>query len=74
MSSINAALTAVYGSDVVSFVASGLGGSLNLNTMTLLDQSTQLGIAKQLVANADGSLTVQEAVTVSFVAYNVATS
>jgi hypothetical protein len=74
MSSINAALTAVYGSDVVSFVASGLGGSLNLNTMTLLDQSTQLGIAKQLVANADGSLTVQEAVTVSFVAYNVATN
>jgi hypothetical protein len=73
-SSINSALTAAYGSDVVSFIQSGLGGSLNLNTMTLLDQSTQLGIAKQLVANADGSLTVQEAVTVSFVAYNVATS
>jgi hypothetical protein len=71
MSAINAALKEVYGTDVISFVAQGLGGSTNLNTVSLIDESTQLGIAKQLVANADGTLSVQEAVTVSFASYNV---
>jgi hypothetical protein len=69
-SAINAALTAVYGNDVISFTQSGLGGKLNLDTITLVDDSTQLGIAKNLVVNANGTLSVQEAVIVSFQSYN----
>ncbi|WP_233874750.1 hypothetical protein [Paraburkholderia adhaesiva] len=73
MSAITAALSEVYGNDVISFVASGLGGTLNLSAVTLVDRSTQLGIARQLVANADGTLSVKENVVVSFVSYSVTT-
>ncbi|WP_233875173.1 hypothetical protein [Paraburkholderia adhaesiva] len=73
MSAITTALNEVYGNDVISFVASGLGGPLNLNTITLVDRSTQLGIAKQLVANADGTLSVKENVIVSFISYSAQT-
>jgi hypothetical protein len=70
-SAIDSALTDVYGNDVISFTQTGLGGTgVNLNTITLVDDSTQLGIAKNLIVNANGTLSVQEAVTVSFVSYN----
>ncbi|WP_144106607.1 hypothetical protein [Paraburkholderia sp. BCC1886] len=69
-SDIISALNAVFGSDVVSFTFSGLGGTYDLDTIALIDDSTQLGIAKSLVANADGTLSVQEAVTVDFVQYS----
>lgn len=67
---ISTALRNVFGNDVISFTFSGLGGSANLTTVELVDDSTQLGIAKNLVVNANGTLSVQEAVNVSFIAYN----
>jgi hypothetical protein len=67
---ITTALTTIYGSDVISFTFSGLGGGAsNFDTITLMDNSTQLGIAKNLTVNANGTLSVQEAVTVDFVSY-----
>ncbi len=67
---ITSALTAIYGSDVISFNFSGLaGGTANLSTITLVNDSTQLGIAKNLSVNANGTLSVEEAVTVNFVSY-----
>jgi hypothetical protein len=41
--------------------------------ITLVDDSTQLGIAKNLVVNANGTLSVEEAVNVSFVPYSKTT-
>jgi hypothetical protein len=67
---ITTALRNVYGNDVISFTFSGLGGAANLSTVELVDDSTQLGIAKNLIVNANGTLSVQEAVTVSFAVYN----
>jgi hypothetical protein len=69
-SQINAALNAIYGTDVISFTFSGLGnGKANFSTLTLVNDSAQLGIAKELIVNANGTLSVQEAVTVNFVSY-----
>jgi hypothetical protein len=69
-SMVNSALTAIYGTDVISFTFSGLGGgAANFSTLTLVNDSAQLGIAKELIVNANGTLSVQEAVTVNFVQY-----
>lgn len=67
---IMSALRTVYGNDVVSFTFSGLGGGVaNFSTLTLVDASTQLGIAKNLTVNANGTLSVEEAVSVTFASY-----
>jgi hypothetical protein len=67
---INSALTTIYGTDVISFTFNGLGGgAANFSTLTLVNDSAQLGIAKELIVNANGTLSVQESVTVNFVAY-----
>jgi hypothetical protein len=71
---ITTALRELYGSDVISFTQSGLGGAANLTMITLVDDSTQLGIAKNLVVNANGTLSVEEAVNVTFVPYSQTTA
>ncbi|TDG02996.1 hypothetical protein E1N52_36770 [Paraburkholderia guartelaensis] len=73
MSAITSTLTDVYGNDAISFVASGLGGAQNLNAVTLLDRSTKLGIARKLMANADGTLSAKENVIVTFIPYGAIT-
>lgn len=67
---IMTALRDVYGQDVISFTFSGLAnGSSNLSTISLVNDSTQLGIAKNLTVNANGTLSVQEAISVNFVSF-----
>ena len=63
------ALKNVYGSSVVSVSLSGLGGSANYETVTLLSSGERLGLKKKLVVQDDGSIYVAEDVTVSFVNY-----
>jgi hypothetical protein len=69
-SMIYGSLEELYGTDVISFTFSGLGGGVaNFSTITLVDDSSQLGIAKNLIVNANGTLSVEEAVTVNFASY-----
>lgn len=64
---ILAALKSGYGEDAISVDISGLGGALNLQTLTVVDSSDRCSIRKRLVALADGKLIVEEDVAVNFV-------
>lgn len=55
------------GDDVLDVVVSGLGGSENYEMLSLEDDSTRLGIRKRLEVLANGTLTVQDDVTVEFI-------
>lgn len=65
------ALRTQYGNDVISIDLKGLGGSSNLNVVTLLDDSKQLSLKKVLIARNDDTLGLQEGVTVDFVLHQV---
>jgi hypothetical protein len=54
---------------LISFASACPGDATNQKIETLTNHSSQRGVAK-LVANADETLSVQEAVTVLLVSYN----
>ena len=68
---IMSALRVVYGTDVISMQVSGIGGNANYSVVTILDSSKNCSIKKQLTALADGSLIVSEAVTITFILYQL---
>ena len=66
--SIQNALRAQYGTDVISVELLGLGGfSNNYQALTVITPGCKLSIAKKLVAQSDNSLVVQEAVQVNYI-------
>jgi len=71
MSDITVALKAAYGDTVRSFSLSGLGGTVNYPTVTLVNTREQLTLMKRLVAQDDDSLIVQEAVNIDFINYEL---
>ena len=71
ISNITTALGAIYGNDVIGFNITGLGGSADLSALTVINNSQQLSLAKNLVALPDGSLVVQDAVTVNYIRHVV---
>lgn len=50
---------------------SGLGGTLNLPALTILDDANRCSIRKRLVALSDDSLIVEEDVSISFVLHEL---
>lgn len=66
-SQIIAYLRSVYGSDVIDVEVSGLGGASNLPLLTVTDETKRCSLRKRLVAQADGTLIVEEDVTVNFI-------
>lgn len=69
MSEISSVLRKNYSSDVVSFNITGLGGDLNLETLTLVNESERCSIRKRLIKAGDGKLIVQEDVDCTFINY-----
>lgn len=67
MSQIVEDLRAVYGSDVIDVLITGLGGSLNLSVLTVTDDGVFLSLRKKLLAQSDDTLIVTEDVSVNFV-------
>jgi hypothetical protein len=63
------ALTAIYDANVVSFNVSGLGGTNNYDTVTLVNPNESLSLAKILQVQENGLLIVTEDVTVNFINY-----
>lgn len=49
----------------------GLGGSKNYSTVTLLDDSTRLSIAKELVVDDDGKMLVKDNLQISFKLHDI---
>lgn len=71
MSEISSKLRTNYNTDVVSFNITGLGGSLNLETLTLVNESERCSIRKRLVKSTDSKLIVQEDVECTFINYQI---
>lgn len=68
-------LRTIYGDDVVSFRVSGLGGAdNNYPVITITDDTRRCSIRKKLVAQADNTVMVKEAVTVNFNLYEMPTA
>jgi hypothetical protein len=66
ISSIVEALKEKYGTDVFDVEISGLGGSLGLSVLTVLDTSNRLSIKKKLTALPDNTMLVEEDIDVQF--------
>lgn len=66
ISQLQTLLTDQFVQDIVAVEVSGLGGSINSPTLTLVDPATQLSLKKKLSMLADGSLTVEEDITIIF--------
>jgi hypothetical protein len=71
ISEITSTLRLNYNNDVVSFNLTGLGGSLNLETLTLVNESDRCSIRKRLIKTDDGKLIVQEDVDCTFINYQI---
>lgn len=69
MSEITAILREKFGSSVVSFRLSGLGGNANYETVTLMKSSDSLSLKKELVDLEDGTYYVKEAIKFNFIKY-----
>lgn len=67
VSNIETAQGKVFGEDVLGIEVSGLGGSANYQTISMLSIGDRLSIRKRLTAQSDGKLIVEEDVTVEFV-------
>ena len=67
---INAELKAALGDDVYGVLVSGLGGSRNINTMTITDESQRAVIRKRLAIDGDGALIIQDDFNVNFSIHN----
>lgn len=66
MTEISEKLRTLFGSTVKAFRLSGLGGSKDYNLVTVASEQNKLCLKKELVILADGSMTVQDAVSVNF--------
>lgn len=65
------ALRTEYGTDVIGIELTGLGGTENYGTVTVLDQASRCGIAKRLVAQDDNTLIVEDNLTINFVRHEI---
>lgn len=70
-SSIHVALRDVYKNDVVDVVVSGIGGTITADTFTLVSKTDRCSIKKRLVALADNTLIVQEAIDVEVIKHGI---
>lgn len=70
ISNIQEALTAAYGSSVISFNVSGLGGSNNYNALTLPNNNESLSLNKILSIQEDGTIVVSEDVIINYIDFN----
>ena len=69
ISEITSILRSQFGSSVISFRLSGLGGERNYETVTMMGSSDSLSLRKQLVDLEDGTFYVREAVKFNFIKY-----
>lgn len=70
MNAIISQLTAMAGNDAIAVAATGLGGDTPYDSITLTDDSARLSIKKIAQALEDGTIGVQDAVAISFIAHS----
>lgn len=64
-------LKSIYGEDVISVAITGLGGSANINTITILNEGDRLSIGKKLTALPNGDRIVVEDININFIEHNL---
>jgi len=69
---IQKTLASQVGESVVGIEIHGLGGSLDLSTVTVIDDSARLSLWHQAVVEADGTVGVKDGIAVNFVEHNTA--
>jgi len=62
-----AGIKAIYGSNISSLKIYGLGGSMNLEYLYIVDEIKQLSIKKKLILRPDGILTGSDDITYNFI-------
>lgn len=67
ISAIQKTLSDKYGDDVLDVSVSGLGGKLDHQILSIVDDGNRFSLKKRLVAQTDGTLIVEEDVTVNFI-------
>jgi len=70
ISGIISALESAVSGDTIGVKVDGLGGSTPYDTVSLTDDSARLSIRKKAVAKADGTIGVEDDVSVSFVQHS----
>ena len=71
MSALIETLVKAYGSDVIDVRVTGLGGDLDLQALTVIDQARRLALGKRLNVQADNKLIVEEDIYVDFVKHQL---
>lgn len=71
ISSITTALKDALGDAVISVTVSGLGGALNLSTVTMRDDTARLSLAKRLTVKSNSTLAVEDAVDITFIRHSL---
>src|SRR5690606_17085949 len=66
MKDIITKITTILGDDVLGLRISGLGGSFDVNTLTMLDDSQRPVIRKYLSVDTDGKLSVRDDIAIDF--------
>ena len=70
MSDIVSMLKDLYGTSVVSFSITGLGGDKNLDTVSLIELTDSLSLRKILIDQEDGTYIIEEDIDVEFIQYH----
>ena len=73
LSSITTALKEYFGDNVISTTVSGLGGNLNLTTITMQDDTSRLALGKRLIVKSNHTLAVEDAVDITFIRHSLLT-
>lgn len=71
ISSIESKLRDQYGNDVIDVEIRGLGGLNNYSTVSVIDSPARLSIRKQLTAQPDGQLIIEEGVNFEIIRHQV---
>ena len=61
----------IYGNDAISVTVDGLGGSSNIQTVTMLNENERCSIRKKLVSLPNNVLIVEEDVNISFILHEL---
>ncbi len=67
---LTTSLRASYGNDVIAFNLTGLGGTLALDVITVLDETNRCSVKKKLTVLGDNSLSVENDITCNFQLYS----
>lgn len=71
ISDITSTLRSMVGDDVIALDVMGLGGSLNVSTITMTDDAARLAMGKRLVVRSNRTLAVEDAIDINYIRHSL---